>query len=86
MKTLVYTVYDQKVERYLQPFFMQTKGAALRAWMDAVRDPKTSFNKHPEDYTLFEIGEYDEETGSFLNHNTPVSCGKAIEFIQQEIN
>ena len=37
------------------------------------------FSKYAEDYTLFELGEFDEATGQFSLHNTPVSLGKASE-------
>lgn len=82
MKILVYPVYDQKIERYANPFFMQTQGQALRAWLDATSDTSTQFAKHPADYTLFEIGTYDDETGQFTNHVTPISKGTALEFQQ----
>ncbi|QXP44345.1 MAG: nonstructural protein [Arizlama microvirus] len=83
MKLLMFTVYDCKVERYLQPFFMQTKGQALRAWTDSVNDSNTNFHKHPEDFTLFEIGSYDDETGKVENHLTPISSGTAMEYINR---
>lgn len=75
----IFCVYDSKVECYMQPFFMQTKGAALRAWESTVNDPSTQFNKHPADFTLFEIGEYDENTGRILSYDSPLSLGVAIE-------
>lgn len=80
MKLKVYAVYDQKVGEYLQPFFMRTNGEALRAWVEVVNDPKTEFYKHGEDYTLFELGDYDGSTGQFQNLMTPFSHGKAHEF------
>lgn len=82
MKPKVYTVYDSKVSAYTQPFFLRTKGEALRGWMDVVNDGTTAFNKHPEDYTLFEIAEWDDQTAQFINHNTPVSIATALEVHQ----
>lgn len=75
----IFTVYDSKVEAYKTPFFAQSKGAALRDWSDAVNDPQTMFHRHPEDYVLFELGEYDDQTGQFHQHPAPVSMGVAIE-------
>jgi len=80
MKCKVFAVYDSKVEAYLKPFFMQTKGEALRSWEDVVNDDKTMFHKHPEDFTLFEIAEYYEDNARFENHATPISLGGAWEF------
>ena len=48
----IFSVYDSKVEAYLQPFFMQTRGAAVRAITELVADPKHQFGKYPMDYTL----------------------------------
>ena len=45
----------------------------------AAADEKHDFSKYAEDYTLFELGEFDEATGQFSLHNTPVSLGKASE-------
>jgi hypothetical protein len=84
MKHTVFTVYDSKSEAYLQPFFLQTKGQAVRAFTDSVNDPQHQFCRHPEDYTLFELGEYDDFKGSFKIHKTPQVIGKALEFKEME--
>lgn len=76
----VYTVYDSKAECYMQPFFMMNKGTALRAWQNTVNDQSTEFNRHPEDYTLFEIGEFDQEKGIVIPHEAKISLGTALEF------
>lgn len=80
MKLKMYAVYDSKVETYAQPFFLPTNGAAIRSWIGAVNDETTMFAKHPEDYTLFELGEYDDETGKTENLHTPKSLGTALEY------
>lgn len=77
----VYTVYDSKAEAYLQPFFSQSKGVAIRSFQEAVRDEKSNISKYPEDFTLFELGEYDDSNSKFNLHNTPQSLGVAVEFL-----
>lgn len=84
MITKIYTVYDTKSEAYLQPFFMQANGAAIRAFSDMANDTKHQFGAHPEDYTLFHLGAYDDNTGAFDILPTPVALGKAIEFVKQQ--
>lgn len=76
----IFTIYDSKIGVYAKPFVMQTRGEALRGWMDIVNDDTTQFFKHPEDFTLFEIASYNDETGTFENNNTPHSVGTAVEF------
>jgi len=76
----IFTVYDSKAEAYLQPFYMATKGQAVRAFTDMANDPNHSFYKHPEDYTLFHLGQYEDARASFHLQKTPAPIGKAIEF------
>lgn len=75
----VFAVYDSKAEAYMQPFFMQSKGQAIRSWQDVVEDEKTQFAKHPGDFTLFEIGEYNEEKGLLIPHQQKINLGSALE-------
>lgn len=79
----VFAVYDSKAEAYMQPFFMQSRGAAIRAFDSTVNNPETQFYKYPTDFTLFEIGEYDELHGKLIPSKTPISCGLALEFKKQ---
>lgn len=78
----VFTVFDSKAEIYLQPFMFQTKGQAVRVFQDSANDENHQFNKHAEDFTLFELGEYDDNTAQFKLHDTPAPIGKAIEFLK----
>jgi hypothetical protein len=78
----IYTIYDSKAEAYMSPWFVDKDGQALREFQDVVRNPDTPFHKHPEDYTLFKIGTYDEWTGKLESLDTPVSMGVGIEYIQ----
>lgn len=61
----VFSVKDVKVGGYLKPFFVRSHGEAERAFMDTVNDPGTVLYKHPEDYQLYYLGEYDDEDGLF---------------------
>jgi len=78
VKLRVFAVYDSKAEQYMQPFFFVTRGQAMRAFLDALSDDKHEFNKHAEDYTLFELGEYDQDTGYMEPLKAIVSMGNAL--------
>lgn len=75
----VYSVFDSKVGCYLSPFFMRSKGEAMRAMMNELENDKSNISKYPEDFVLFKIGTYDESVGK-LESVTPESIGVAIEF------
>lgn len=83
MELKIFTVYDSKANAYMQPFFMNSTGQALRAWIDAVNDKTTQFNKHPEDFTLFEIGVYHDENAQIESLRTPISIGVALELVNK---
>lgn len=80
MISKVFCVYDSKMEAYMNPFLMATKGQAIRAFSDTANDPQSAFSKHPEDYTLFEIGEYDDSTGRYAMYDAKIALGIALEF------
>lgn len=79
MKLKVFTVFDSKLEAYLQPFVMQSKGQALRAWMDTISDTNSQFFKHPADFTMFEVAEWCPNTGTITAHPAKQNLGTAQE-------
>lgn len=63
----VYCVLDAKAGYFGQPLFAQSEGAAVRSFSDAVNNEKSGdWFRHPEDFQLFEIGEYDDATGEIV--------------------
>lgn len=59
----LFAVRDSKAELFLQPAVFRTVGEAVRAISDLVNKDGHNFNTHSEDYSLFEIGTYDESSG-----------------------
>lgn len=84
MKSKVFTIYDSKAEAFMNPFLMSKKGQAIRAFENSINDPSTQFHQHPADYTLFEIGEFDDETGNYSMYDAKLNLGTALEFIKKE--
>lgn len=74
------SIYDSKAQVYSPTIAFPTLGMAERSFTDAVNDPQSSYNKHPEDYTLFHVGEFDDSTGQTTNLETPFSLGVALTF------
>lgn len=81
MKQKIFSVYDSKAEAFATPFFMPTLGMATRAFADECSNPQSSLRKHAEDYTLFELGEFDDVSGKMDLLATPKSIGLAVEFL-----
>lgn len=63
MKIRVFSVFDTKAKAFLPPFFMPEQGQALRIFTDAVNKPDHQFHAHPEDYALYDIGDFDDSKG-----------------------
>jgi len=82
----VYAIYDSKTEAYLQPFQAITRGSAIRSFSEAISDPKTSLHRWPSDYTLFEIGLFDERRGEYEMHESKKNLGLATEFVKPTQN
>lgn len=59
----VFAVRDRALDAFMQPFFVQSTGVAVRSFSDEVNRPESPMNAHPDDYDLYCIGDYDESTG-----------------------
>lgn len=77
----IFTVYDSKAETYAQPYFASTTGQALRSFQDAIEQEDHIFNKHAPDFTLFEIGVYDDDTGQIMALEAKVNLGTALDYL-----
>ena len=58
----LFAIRDTKVEAFLYPFTARTVGQAVRMTSDLVNQKGHQFNEHAEDYSLFEVGTFDEST------------------------
>ena len=81
MISKVYVVYDSKAQFYQSTFCMRSRGEALRAWAVVAKDVERDIGKFPADYTLFEIADYCDETGSYVMYDSKVSLGTALEYV-----
>jgi len=59
----LFSIYDSKAGIYLRPFMELSLGLAIRKFEGDVCNPQSPACKHAPDYTLFQIGEYDQSSG-----------------------
>ncbi|MDC3347586.1 hypothetical protein OAW32_03280 [bacterium] len=72
MKKVYYAVYDRKAEMYSAPFLEIKDGTAIRAVQDIVINNKDhAFAKHPADFSLHRLGEFDDDTGVITGQTKP---------------
>lgn len=80
--TKVYSIYDSKAEAYMQPFYAETAGLALRTFSNAANSPESVIGKYPSDFILFEVATFDDKTGSFDSYKQPKNLGLAVEYVE----
>lgn len=83
MKLQVFSIRDAAAEIYQTPFCTRSKGEALRVFQDLANDQSHPVGQHPEDYCLFHIGEYNQDTAEMIPA-VPNSMGLAVEFSRSE--
>lgn len=77
----VCAVYDSAIKSYGRPFFVPHVGAAIRGFSDEINNSQSDLYKHPDDYSLYELGEWDDANARFpqlLDDPRLVARGKDI--------
>ncbi len=85
MKLNAYTIYDVASGIYMRPFFSQADGQAIRGFKDIATDADHEIGKHPEDYTLYRIGNYNETTGKMQGEELE-KLATGLEMMTQDRN
>lgn len=80
-----FSIYDNKAMAFRTPFYLHMEGEAIRAFADMVNDPEHPVGQHPEDYTLFLLGDFNDQSAKQTNYDTPKSLGLAIEHKKPEM-
>lgn len=86
MKLKIYSVRDVKTEAFMNPWYARTLGEAIRSFEQGVNSPESTFHKYPDDFCMFEIGEWDDATAEIVTHEQPVKIGLASEYKRVEDN
>lgn len=63
----VFSVLDSKAGAFLKPFCSPNQGTAVRDFSQGVYSEGSPLNQFPEDFSLFELGEFDDTKGVFIN-------------------
>lgn len=81
----MFSVFDSKIESYMQPFFSPTIASGIRAFSDAVHEPNSMLYKHPDDFELRVIGAFHDDTGEIIIE-TISKLGTAAEILKESQN
>lgn len=83
MITKAFACFDSKSVSFGVPFFNQVPAVAVRMFTDLVNDNTSIISRHPEDFTLFEVGSFDDIKGVLLPLGAPVNLGVASVFVSR---
>lgn len=76
----MFSLYDGAAGFYQDPFTARADGEVLRDLGKIAQDPKAGqLHQHPADFTLFKIGEYDNNTGMVTMYETKVNLGTVLD-------
>jgi len=66
----------------MRPFFVPAIGAAVRSFGDEVKRvaPDNELSRHPDDYELFELGQFDDSSARFQMLPEPRSIARGKDF------
>lgn len=62
----MFSVLDVKAEFFAPPFVARTLGEAVRSFSMAAEDPQSPLAKNPDDYVLYYVADFDEQTCSII--------------------
>jgi len=83
MHLFVVCVKDRAAEVFNRPFFVPHRNVAIRDFTDEVNRAAADnqLNKHPDDFDLYLLGEFNDNTGEF-SISTPQVLVRAKDVIQ----
>lgn len=67
MNMKVFAIRDRQLNAFMQPYFAQTAGAAIRAFRDLINEANHPLAKHPEDYELWYLCNWTDDDGLFFH-------------------
>jgi len=83
MKLVLCSVKDRAADAYARPMFVPSTGVAIRSFSDEINraDAENQLYNHPDDFDLYEFGEFDDNTGQFNLYEQPklLSLGKQVK-------
>ena len=83
MKQNIYAVLDTVAVEFQPPFYLKNDAVAVKEFGEACENTETNWNKHPEDYSLYNLGEFDTESG-MINSKDKRQIANASQFIKEE--
>lgn len=82
----MFAIRDVKALAFMVPFFMPQEGMAIRAFQDMVNDKEHMCSRHPEDFALVLLGEFDDNNGAVVPLDAPKVISQAHQLVRKEVS
>lgn len=80
----IVAIRDDAIQAFGRPIFVVALGQATRSFADEVNNEQSEMCKHPSDYSLYEIGEYDDEIGRVTSLESPRLLSRGADVSKRE--
>lgn len=78
MKFNIYTIFDSKANAYIRPEYRRSDEEMFAAIYETAKNPESGFHKHPDDYTVYRLGTFDEEN-AVIEYTGPQAIGTVLD-------
>lgn len=70
------SVRDRAANTFARPFCVPSLGVAIRSFTDEINraSGENPLYMHPEDYDLYQVGDFDEDTGEVIPDKPKMIC------------
>lgn len=83
MKMFIISIKDTAADAFGRPVYVATEGVAIRQFQDEVNraDDDNQIYRHPDDFHLYALGIFDDNTGKFDILEQPRLVARAKELM-----
>jgi hypothetical protein len=79
MIKVVCSVFDSKAAAYSNPFYSPNNAVATRDFLHAATDPQSAMFRNPEDFSLYQVATFDDDSGLFAPVVPPMFISSATK-------
>lgn len=84
MIKFAYCIVDRKAGLYNNPVFYLRDGQAVRDFQTLCSDRQTMIGRYPDDFALYCVGSFNDETGKFQSLDLPNVIAQGCDFAQPQ--
>lgn len=84
MELKMYSFRDEKAGIFYPPIFKGTHGEAERDFANIINHKGSTMNQNPEDYHMYYLGTYDNNTGQMQSIPAPQHMAHAIHLVKKD--